>query len=311
MNNRIRRRRRCQLAVPGSSLQKIEKALTLGVDHIFLDLEDSVAPSAKPDARNNVIKAFNEMNWGQTVRCFRINGLDGPWAYDDLVTVVEAAGQNIDTVLIPKVKYARDVHFVETLLEQIELKMGYQRKIGLELLIEEVEGVANINEIALASTRIESLLFGIGDYTRAQGVDFRDAFGKARYYPGDIWHYQRSAIVVAARMIGADYVDGPWPTIPDLDGYRNECRMVKTLGGVGKWAIHPSQVAVAMEEFSPSQEEIELAVRYLAEFEAAKAKGIGAIKTAEGGLLDIAAIPLLKQVISRAEFFAMEIPKAA
>lgn len=311
MTERIRRRRRCQLSVPGSSLSKIEKALSLGVDHVFLDLEDAVAPTKKEEARRNVIAAFNEMNWGSTVRCFRMNGLDTAWAYQDLVTVVEAAGHNIDTLIIPKVKFVRDVQFVETLLEQIELKIGLERKIGLELLIEEVEGVGNARELAAASTRVESLMFGIGDYTRAQGVDFRDAFGKPRYYPGDIWHYQRSAIVVAARMAGADYVDGPWALIPDVDGYRNECRMVKTLGGVGKWAIHPSQVGIATEEFSPSAEEISTALKYLAEFEAAKAKGIGAIKTAEGGLLDIAAVPLLKQVIAQAEFFGIHSPDAA
>ncbi|TNF83369.1 CoA ester lyase [Pseudomonas sp. ICMP22404] len=311
MNNRVRRRRRCQLSVPASSLRKIEKALGSGVDHVFLDLEDAVAPSKKAEARQNAIVAFNEMDWGSTVRCFRMNGLDSHWAYEDLVTVVEAAGQNIDTLIIPKVKHARDVHFVETFLEQIELKMGFEKKIGLELLIEEVEGVANINELAMASSRVESLMFGIGDYTRAQGVDFRDAFGKPRYYPGDIWHYQRSAIAVAARMAGADFVDGPWALIPDMEGYRNECRMVKTLGGVGKWAIHPTQIPVAMEEFSPSRQEVETAVRYLTEFEAAKAQGIGAIKTAEGGLLDIAAVPLLKQVIDQARFYGIEIPGVA
>jgi citrate lyase subunit beta/citryl-CoA lyase len=305
-----KRRRRCQLAVPGSSLKKIEKALSLGVDHVFLDLEDAVAPSMKEEARRNAISAFNHMDWGGTVRCFRMNALDGPWAYGDLVTVVEAAGQNIDTVIIPKVRHVRDVLFVETFLEQIERKMGFGNKIGLELLIEEVEGVANVKELALASPRIESLIFGVGDYTRAQGVDFRDAFGSARHYPGDVWHYQRSAIVVAARMVGADYVDGPWARIPDVAGYRRECRLVKTLGGVGKWAIHPIQVPIATEELSPSAQEIETAVRYLAEFEAAAAKGIGAIKTAEGGLLDIAVIPLFKQVIAQAEFFGIAVPSA-
>ena len=309
MNDRIRRRRRCQLAVPASSRQKIEKALTLGVDHVVLDLEDSVAPSMKAEARKNAIEAFNDLGWGSTVRCFRMNGLDSPWAYDDLITLVEQAGRNIDTVLVPKVKFARDVHFVESMLEIIERKLGLERKIGLELLIEEVEGVGNVREIALASPRVESLMFGIGDYTRAQGVDFRDAFGPPRYYPGDLWHYQRSAIVVAARMAGADYVDGPWALIPDVEGYRRECRLVKTLGGVGKWAIHPSQIPIAQEEFSPSREELEKAVRYLAEFEAARAKGIGAIKTAEGGLLDVAAVPLLKQVINQAEFFGLPIPQ--
>ncbi|BFM16929.1 CoA ester lyase [Maricurvus nonylphenolicus] len=307
MSQKIKRRRRCMMSVPGSSIPKIEKALAMDVDHIFLDLEDAVAPQKKPEARKNVIKAFNEMEWGGTVRCFRMNGIDSFWAIQDLTEVVAAAGHNIDTLVIPKVKYARDIHFVETMLELIEQENNIPHKIGFEILIEEVEGIHNINEIAAASDRIESLMFGVGDYTRAQGVDFRDAFGKPRYYPGDIWHHQRSTLAVAARVIGADYVDGPWALIPDMDGYRNECRNVKTLGGVGKWAIHPTQVPVAMAEFGPSQEEVELAHKGLEMFEAAKARGEGAIKTPDGGLLDEAAIPLLKNVLADAEFYGIKV----
>jgi citrate lyase subunit beta/citryl-CoA lyase len=142
MADRVRRRRPCQLAVPGSSLRKIESALRLGVDHVFLDLEDAVSPALKPEARKNVVRAFNEMDWGNTVRCFRMNGLDTSWAYQDLIEVVETAGNNIDTVLVPKVKEPRDAHFVKTLLQQIELHKGFTRRIGLELMIEEVEGLA-------------------------------------------------------------------------------------------------------------------------------------------------------------------------
>jgi citrate lyase subunit beta / citryl-CoA lyase len=302
-----RRRRRCMLSVPGSSVRKIEKALATDVDHIFLDLEDAVAPALKPEARLNVIHAFNEMDWGNIVRCFRMNGIDSYWAIQDLMEVVSAAGHNIDTIVVPKVKYARDVHFVETMLELIEQQHGIKHKIGFELLIEEVEGIHNIKEIAAASDRIESLMFGVGDYTRAQGVDFRDAFGEPRFYPGDIWHHQRSTLAVAARVIGADYVDGPWAPIPDTEGYRNECRKVKTLGGVGKWAIHPTQIEVAMNEFGPSAEEISLAKLGLTMFEEAKAKGLGAIKSPDGMLLDEAAIPLLKNVLNEAEFYGLAV----
>ena len=304
---KIKRRRRCVLSTPGSSLPKIEKALASGVDHIFLDLEDAVAPSKKPEARQNVIKAFNEMDWNGAVRCFRMNGLDTYWAIDDLIEVVGKAGKNIDTLVIPKVKYGRDVEFVDTMLGLIEQENGIEHKIGLELLIEEVEGIHNINEIAASSDRIESFMFGIGDYTRAQGVDMRDAFGEPRYYPGDIWHHQRSTLAVAAAVCGVDYVDGPWALIPDIDGYRRECRMVKTLGGVGKWAIHPTQIPVATEEFGPAKEEVVVAKKYLAEFLAAREKGLGAIKTAEGGLLDEAAIPMLQAVIDQAEFYGMDV----
>jgi len=225
MSSKIRRRRRCVLSVPGISERKINRALASGVDHVFLDLEDSVVPDKKSEARDLVIHAFNDLDWNGAVRCFRMNGLDTAWAYDDLIQLVEAAGDNIDTIVIPKVKYARDVHFVESLLEMIELKIGLKKKIALEILIEEVEGIANIKDISLASERVESLMFGIGDYTRSQGVPFSDAFGPAAHYPGDLWHFQRSTLAVAARVAGCDYVDGPWALIPDLDGYARECRM--------------------------------------------------------------------------------------
>ena len=179
-----KRRRRCQLAVPADSWHKIEKAAASGVDHVFLDLEDAVAPQNKAQARQNIIKAFNELDWGETVRCFRMNGLDCEHAYQDLVEVIEGCGQNVDTVLVPKVMAPRDVHFVENMLQQLEWKIGRKDPIGIEMLIEEVEGAAYCVEIATASPRVECLIFGVGDYTRAQGVDIRDAFGKAAQLSG-------------------------------------------------------------------------------------------------------------------------------
>ena len=195
------------------------------------------------------------------------------------------------------------------MLELIEAEQGIKHKIGLELLIEEVEGIHNIHAISEASDRIESLMFGVGDYTRAQGVDFRDAMGKPRFYPGDIWYHQRSILAVAARSIGADYVDGPWALIPDMEGYRRECRMVKTLGGVGKWAIHPTQVEVAQEEFAPSREEVDGACWALKTFNEARAKGLGAIKTPDGTLLDEAAIPMMQAILDKADFFGIPYEK--
>jgi len=308
MSSKIQRRRRCVLSVPGDSERKISHALASGVDHIFLDLEDSVVPNKKSEARKLVIHSFNDQDWNGAVRCFRMNGLDSPWAYDDLIHVVEAAGKNIDTVLIPKVKYARDVHFVESLLTMIELKTDLDKKIGLEILIEEVEGIANIKEISLASDRIESLMFGIGDYTRAQGVAFSDAFGPAEHYPGDIWHYQRSALAIAARVAGCDFIDGPWALIPDMDGYARECRLAKSLGAIGKWAIHPSQIPVATDAFSPSNEQIAQAVKYITLFTQARRNGQGAIAADDGTLLDEAVRPLFEQVLNKARFYGMEIP---
>ncbi len=309
MTERPRRRRRCVLSVPASSPRKIEKALESGVDFVFLDLEDGVAPTAKAEARRNAIRAFNEMDWGETVRCFRMNGIDSYWAIEDLTEVVGAAGNNIDTLVIPKVKRARDVHFVETMLEVIEHQHGVATKLGFELLIEEVEGIQNIKELAEASDRVESLMFGVGDYTRAQGVDIRDAMGQARHYPGDIWYYQRSTLAVAARCIGADYVDGPWGLIKDLDGYRRECKMVRTLGGVGKWAIHPTQIPVATEEFTPSDEEIQQAITMKRLFEEARSQGKGAVKTPDGSMLDEAILPIVDQLLETADFYGVDLTR--
>ena len=303
----IRRRRRCVLSVPASSERKIEKALASGVDFVFLDLEDGVAPAAKAQARRNAIEAFNTGNWGTTVRCFRMNGIDSYWALQDLLEVVGEAGRNIDTIVVPKVKQARDVHFCDTLLGLIERQCGIDRPIGLELLIEEVEGIQNIREISAASARIESLMFGVGDYTRAQGVDIRDAMGPARYYPGDIWHFQRSTLAIAARVAGIDYVDGPWGLIADPDGYRNECRKAKTLGAVGKWAIHPTQIPIAMAEFTPTSEELLQALKMKREFEKARAKGLGAIKTADGGMLDEAILPVVNAMLDTARFYGVDV----
>lgn len=299
------RRRRVQLAVPGSQQKMIDKAMGLGADHIFLDLEDAVAPPKKAEARNNIIAALNDADWGETVRCFRINGPDTPWAYDDLVSVIEAAGQNLDTVMLPKARYARDVQWLDIFLGQIEMKQGFEHRIGIEILIEEVEGVANVDAIAMASPRVESLIFGMGDYTRSQGVDSRDAFGQARHYPGDIWQYQRSRIAVAAAMAGADYIDGPWAPIKDTEGFRRECRLVKTLGGAGKWALHPSQVDIAIEEFSPSRDEIDKAKGYIEQFEKAKAQGIGAVMAEDGQMLDEAVLRLYQRALDAADFYGI------
>ena len=298
------------MSVPADSQKKIDKALASGVDFIFLDLEDGVAPQKKPEARRNAINAFNNLDWGETVRCFRMNGIDSYWAVQDLIEVIGEGGHHIDTLVIPKVKQVRDVEFVETLVSLIEQQHDIPHRIGFELLIEEVEGVMNIREISQASDRIESLMFGVGDYTRAQGVDIRDAMStQARYYPGDIWHHQRSSIVVAARSAGIDYVDGPWGIIKDVDGYRDECRKVRTLGGVGKWAIHPSQIEIATREFTPDEAEIRQALQMKQMFEEAKSQGLGAIKTPNGELLDEAILPIVQQVIDTAEFYGVDTSK--
>ncbi|WP_223479426.1 HpcH/HpaI aldolase/citrate lyase family protein [Oricola indica] len=299
MSKQPKRLRRCQLAVPGSSDKMMTKAASLGVDHVFLDLEDAVAPNAKVEARGQIVNALNTLDFGSTIRCVRINDLDTHYAYEDIITVVEGAGDKIDTILVPKVRNACDVRFVDRLLTQIEMKLGITRRIGIELLIEEAEAMMRVDEIAGASDRIEALIFGMGDYSASQGIDTRAIAGDSGY-PGDIWHYARFKMIVAARTYGLDAVDGPFVNFRDGDWFRTECVRAKQLGAVGKWAIHPSQVAIAQEVFSPSQEEVDKAYEAVAAYREAQEQGLGAIQV-DGQMVDVATVRLVQKVIDQAE----------
>lgn len=304
MSVRPQRLRRCQLAVPGSSEKMMHKAATLGVDHVFLDLEDAVAPAAKVGARDLIVAALNEQDWGRTVRCVRINDLDTHYAYEDIITVVEGAGANLDTILVPKVKTACDVKFVDRLLTQIEGKLGLTRRIGIEVLIEEAEAIMRVDEIAAASPRLEALIFGMGDYSASQGID-PAAVSRDPGYPGDIWHYARCKLITAARTYGLDPVDGPFVNFNDGDWFRTECRRALQLGAVGKWAIHPSQIAIAQEVFSPSQEDIDKAHRSVVAYRAAQEKGLGAIQV-DGEMVDVATVRLVQRILDRATLAGMK-----
>jgi citrate lyase subunit beta / citryl-CoA lyase len=209
MTARPKRLRRCQLSVPGSSEKMMAKGAASSADHVFLDLEDAVAPNAKVGARAKVVDALKSLDWGRKTRCVRINDLETQYAYEDIVTVVEGAGAHLDTILIPKVKSGFDVRWVDTLLSQMERKLGLNRKIGLEVLIEEVEGILNIADIAKSTPRLEAMVFGMGDYSASQGINIKHVNGQGNY-PGDIWHYPRYQLVVAARANGLDPIDGPF-----------------------------------------------------------------------------------------------------
>lgn len=299
MPKQPKRLRRCQLAVPGSSEKMMTKAASLDVDHVFLDLEDAVAPNAKVGARDQIVDALNTLDFGSSVRCVRINDLDTHYAYEDIITVIEGAGDNVDTILAPKVRNACDVRFVDRLLSQIERKLGLKRRIGIEVLIEEAEAMMRVEEIAGASDRLEALIFGMGDYSASQGIDTRAISGDSGY-PGDIWHYARFKMIVAARTFGLDAVDGPFVNFRDGDWFRIECVRAKQLGAVGKWAIHPSQVAIAQEVFSPSQEEVDKAYKAVAAYREAQEQGLGAIQV-DGQMVDVATVRLVQKVIDQAE----------
>ena len=307
---------RSELAVPGSSPQLFEKAAKSAADVIFLDLEDAVAPDKKEEARRNVIEALNDIDWGNKTISVRINGLDTHYMYRDVVEVLERTGDRLDLFMIPKVGTAADVYAVDMLVTQVEQAKGRKKRIGFELIIETALGMQNVHEIAGASPRNESLHFGVADYaasTRARttnigGVnpdysvltDPLGEDGRREVHWGDMWHYAIARMVVAARANGLRPIDGPFGDFSDADGYRAAARRAAALGCEGKWAIHPSQIGLANEVFSPSEKEVERARRILAAMEEAAREGRGAVSL-DGRLIDIASIRQAQALVAKAD----------
>jgi citrate lyase subunit beta/citryl-CoA lyase len=278
----------------------IERAAAGDADLVFLDLEDAVAPSEKVAARRPVIEGLNKLDWGAKTRAVRVNGTHTHWCYEDVVEVVTGAGKNLDVIIVPKVKAPRDVWFIDTLLTQLELKLGLEEgRIGLELLIEETEALARVEEIAGCSSRIEALILGFGDFSASQGMRM-SLMGKGEgKYPGDAWHYHRNRMIVAARANGLDAIDGPFGDFRDDDGYRQEARWASALGAVGKWAIHPAQVPIANDVYSPTEDEIKRARRMIEQVRAAEEGGQGAA-SAGGVMVDAATARIFEIVLERA-----------
>lgn len=309
---------RSELAVPGSRPELFDKAARSAVDVVFLDLEDSVAPDDKEQARRNVVAALNDVDWGGKTVSVRINGLDTHYCYRDVVDVIERGGERLDLIMIPKVGTAADVYAIDMLVTQVEAAVGRAKRIGFELIIETALGMANIRDIAFGSRRNESLHFGVADYsasTRARttkmgganpnyGVltDAGDGGGRDFHW-GDMWHYALARLVMAARAAGLRPLDGPFGDFKDADGYKAQANRAAVLGCEGKWAIHPSQVAPANEIFSPSQAEIDTARRILAAMEQAAREGKGAV-TLDGRLIDIASIKQAEALVRKAEMIA-------
>lgn len=278
----------------------IEKAAVSAADLVFLDLEDAVAPGEKVSARDKVIEALLTLDWGKKTRAIRINGLETEYAYQDIIQIVEKVGARLNIIIVPKVKSARDVWWVDVLLSQIERRLELKRPIGLEVLIEEVEAMTNVEDIARSSPRLEAIIFGPGDYSASQGIKSEAAMGDSTVYPGDIWHYARNKVIIAARAAGVDAVDGPYIAFNNPNGFRRECLRASTLGAVGKWAIHPNQIDVANEVFSPTKEEVAWARELIDAYAEAKAGGVGAIAF-EGELVDEASVRIPKEIIRKAE----------
>ncbi len=292
------RLRRSELSTPGSNPKMIEKAAQSAADLVFLDLEDAVAPSQKVAARDHVIRGLRELDWGKKLRAVRVNDAQTEWAYGDVISVVEGAGEHLDLLILPKVKAPRDVWFFETLLSQLEKKLRLKRPIGLEALIEETEALSRVEEIAGCSPRLEALILGFGDLSASQGMRFGAGDGAERY-PGDIWHHARARMIIACRAHGIDAIDGPFANFKDPEGYRRDATWAAMLGAVGKWAIHPSQIEIANDVFAPNDREIEAARKMYEAYRAAEQAGAGAAG-AGGVLVDAAAQRIFEGVLERA-----------
>ncbi len=314
----LARLNRSELAVPGSNSKFLEKAASSKADVVFLDLEDAVAPADKEQARKNIIEALNDLDWSGYTMSVRINGLDTHYMYRDVVDVLEQAVDKLDLIMIPKAGTAADIYALDMLVTQIEDAKGYKKRIGFEMIIETALGMENVHQIAAASPRNETLHFGVADYaasTKARTTviggpnrDYAvltdaDQDGARQVHWGDMWHYAVARMVVAARAHGLRPVDGPFGDFSDPDGYKANASRSAVLGCEGKWAIHPSQVDLANEMFTPSDKDVTQANRILEAMEKAQKEGQGAVAL-DGRLIDIASIKQAEVLVKKAEEIA-------
>ncbi len=305
---------RSELAVPGSNPAMFEKAANSAADIVFLDVEDAVAPDDKAQARKNIIQGLNDIDWGRKTMMVRINGLDTHYMYRDVVDIVEACPR-LDMILIPKVGTPADVYAIDMMVTQIETAMGRTKRIGFEVLIETALGMANVEAIAQSSNRLEAMSFGVADYaasTRARttvigGVNKdsgvltdRDAEGHREYFWTDPWHAAQTRMMVACRAYGLRPIDGPFGDFSDTDGYLAAANRAAVLGYEGKWAIHPSQIELANQVYTPSEAEVTRARRIMQAMDEAAKAGKGAVSL-DGRMIDIASIRMAEALLAKAE----------
>ncbi|PVH30573.1 L-malyl-CoA/beta-methylmalyl-CoA lyase [Pararhodobacter oceanensis] len=300
---------RCQLFGPGSRTALFEKMAVSAADVINLDLEDSVAPSDKDSARENIIQATHDVDWNSKYLSVRINGLDTPYWYRDVVDLLENASERLDQIMIPKVGCAADIYAVDALVTAIERAKNRAKPISFEVIIESAAGIAHVEEIAAASKRLQAMSLGAADFAASMGMQTTGIGGtQENYYMlrdgarhwSDPWHWAQTAIVAACRTHGVLPVDGPFGDFSDDEGFRAQARRSATLGMVGKWAIHPKQIALANEVFTPSEAAVAEAREILAAMEEAKARGEGAT-VYKGRLVDIASIKQAEVIVTQSE----------
>jgi citrate lyase beta subunit len=284
------------------------KASQRQVDVVMLDLEDSVPVDAKEPARKMVIDSIRSLDWQDITVTFRINGLDTPFGYKDLLEVVEAAGPQIDAVVVPKVNHPGDIHFVCRMLDGIEMEKGSSKRMGIEAIVESAQGLEKVSEIARASDRLKTLVFGIVDYSASINARLVSISGhgenEEEVYPGHRWNFEMSRIVMAAKAHGLLAIDAPYGNFKDPEGLQRSAALACALGYDGKWAIHPDQIDIINQVFSPSREDIARARKVLAAHKDAEEKGQGAVAV-EGRMVDRATVRLASQLYAQAKHLKM------
>ncbi len=292
------RLRRSILSVPANRDRLVRKAFTLPTDVVMLDLEDSVPISEKDTARQQVVRIFQEADFGRRVRAYRINAMDTQWAYRDVIEVMEAVGDRVDVLVVPKVNDASQIKAIDYLLRQIELRMGWNSAVGLEASIETASGMLQVDAIAFSSPRLEALVFGIADYAASLSMPAGDVSGHGDgedFYPGNRWHFPLSRMVLAAKAAGLAAIDAPYGDYRDPAGLKRSCLLSAALGYDGKWAIHPDQLAVINDTYAPSPEDVERARLVLEAYEQAQQQGVGSVAV-DGKMVDAASIRIAKMI---------------
>lgn len=295
------RLRRSVLSVPANREKMILKAFTLPVDMIMLDLEDSVPVGQKEQARGRVVEALQRADWGARVRAYRINAMDTPFAYRDIIDVVEAAGDRVDVIVVPKVNDPAEIRAIDYLLTQIEMRMGYRQPIGLEASIETAQGLVQVDRIAVSSQRLEALVFGVADYGASLTMMNKGISGHGDaedFYPGHRWHFPLSRLAMAAKAAGLAAMDAPYGSYQDPDGLEQSCLLSAALGFDGKWAIHPNQIETINRLFSPSREDAERSRNILDAYEEALRQGLGSLAL-DGKMVDAASIRIARVIDSQ------------
>jgi citrate lyase beta subunit len=293
---------RSVLLAPASNWKMLQKTAASQADAVCIDLEDAVAVDEKEAGRENIIRAYTELDFGDKLKMYRMNGLDTGFAYRDIIEIVEAAGDSVDLIVVPKVNGPEDIFFVETLLTQIEIYKNIRNPVGIEALIETAAGCVNIKEIAASSERLEGFIYGSGDYAASVQMPM-ESIGELdendKVYPGHRWHYVMHAMVSAARAYQKRVIDSPFAGIKNPEGLRQACKVARAMGFDGKWCIHPSQIEPVNETFAPSEKDIRWAQAVLSAYEAGVKEGRGAISV-EGKMIDVASLKMCNTIVNRA-----------